>query len=95
MKQDKKIALQSKIIRELQDENTSLTERIKELEQIVNDNAKIIDAVNIYRIEHEKCIASLDEAKTKYIQAARDMAEQKQKYKNEMENLLKTIKKNI
>ena len=95
MKQDKKIALQSKIIRELQDENTSLTERIKELEQIVNDNAKIIDAVNTYRVEHEKCIASLDEAKTKYIQAARDMAEQKQKYKNEMENLLKTIKKNI
>ena len=61
MKLEKKIELQAKIIHELQEENASLVERIKELERIVNDNEKIIDTAKTYRDEHEKCIASLNE----------------------------------
>lgn len=95
MTKDRKIELQAKIIHELQDDNASLTARIKELEKIVNDNKQIIDAATTYRDEQEKCIAALNEAKEKYLKAAQDMAEQKQKYKNDMEALLKTIKKNI
>lgn len=95
MKLEKKIELQAKIIHELQEENASLVERIKELERIVNDNEKIIDTAKTYRDEHEKCIASLNEIKEKYVQATKDIAEQKRKYKSGMEALLKTIKKNI
>ena len=95
MTKNRKIELQAKIIHELQEDNASLTARIKELEKIVNDNKKIIDAAITYRDEHEKRIASLDELREKYSQAVKDMAEQKKKYKNDMEALLKTIKKNI
>ena len=95
MTKNRKIELQAKIIHELQEDNASLTARIKELEKIVNDNQKIIDAAITYRDEHEKRIASLDELREKYSQAVKDMAEQKKKYKNDMEALLKTIKKNI
>lgn len=95
MTKDRKIELQAKIIHELQEDNASLTARIKELEKIVNDNKQIINAATVYREEHEKCINSLNKAKEEYLQAAHDMAEQKKKYKNDMETLLKTIKKNI
>jgi hypothetical protein len=95
MTKDRKIELQAKIIHKLQEDNASLTARIKELEEIVNNNQKIIDAAAVYRDEHEKCIASLNEARSEYMQAAQEMTEQKKKYKNDMEALLKTIKKNI
>lgn len=95
MTKDRKIELQAKIIHELQENNATLTARIKELEKIVNDNQKIIDAADVYRDEQERCIAALNEARLKYQQAAQEMIEQKKKYKNEMETLLKTIKKNI
>lgn len=94
MTKDRKIELQAKIIHELQEDNASLTERIKELEKIVNDNKKIIDAATTYSEKQEKCIASLNEAKEKYLQAIKDITEQKKKYKRDMEALLKTIKKN-
>lgn len=95
IKDRRKIELQTKIIHELQEDNSSLMARIKELEKIVNDNQKIIDATIAYRDEHDKCMASLNEAKAKYLQATKDMTEQKKKYKHDMETLLKTIKKNI
>lgn len=95
MNKDKKIELQTRIIHELQEENTSLIARIKELEKIVNDNQKIIDATTTYREEQEKCILALNDARQKYLQAAKDMMEQKKNYTKDMKDLLKTIKKNI
>ena len=95
MIKDRKIELQAKIIHELQEDNASLTARIKELEKIVNDDQKIIEAAMVYRDEHEKCVASLNEAKDRYLQAIQDIADYKKKYKHDMETLLKTIKKNI
>lgn len=95
MTKDRKIELQAKIIHELQEDNASLTARIKELEKIVNDDQQVIEAATTYHSEHEKCIAALNEAREKYLKATQDMAEQKQKYKHDMEVLLKTIKKNI
>lgn len=94
MTKDKKIELQAKIIHELQEENMSLIERIKELEKIVDDNKVNADAVNTYHEEQEKCIASLKEAKDGYLQATKNLIEQKKKYKKDMEHLLKTIRKN-
>lgn len=95
MNKERKIELQTKIIHELQADNASLMLKIKELEKIVDDNQKIIDVATTYRGECEKCIVELNDAKAKYLQAIHDMQKQKKKYKNEMEALLKTIKKNI
>ena len=94
MNNDKKIELQNKIIRNLQQENSSLSERIKELEKIVDDNNQIIESAKTYHEEHLKCLTSLNEAREKYLQATQVVNEQKKKYKKEMENLLKTIRKN-
>lgn len=94
MTKDKKIDLQNNIIHRLQEENVSLLKQIEELKKQVNDNQKLIDAADTYREEHEKCVSSLNEAKIKYLKAAKDMIEQKKKYKKDMDNLLKTIKKN-
>lgn len=94
MTKDKKIELQDKIIHELQEENASLTTRIKELEKIVSDNERIVKAAETYKDEHVKCIASLEEAIDEYLRETRVLAEQKRRYMKTMEVLLKTIKKN-
>ena len=94
MNKDKKIEIQRKIILDLQQENSSLSERIKELEKIVDDNNQIIESAKTYHEEHLKCLTSLNEAREKYLQATQVIVEQKKKYKKEMENLLKTVRKN-
>lgn len=94
MIKEKKIALQAKIIKDLQNEKKELLNRINELENIVSDNEAIIKDAKTYRDEHTKTIESLIEAREKYLQAHKAMVEQKNEYKKEMDNLLKTIKKN-
>ena len=94
MNKDKKIELQSQIIYELQEENASLAERIEDLERVVNDNQKIVDAAKTYCDEQEAVLNQLKEAKEKYLQAAKEMMVQKNKYKKDMESLFKTIRKN-
>lgn len=94
MIKEKKIALQAKIIKDLQNEKKELLKRNNELEKIVSDNEDIIKEAKAYKDEHTKAIESLVEAREKYLQAHKAMVEQKNEYKREMENLLKTIKKN-
>ena len=95
MNKDRKIELQTKIIHDLQAENKSLSTRVKELEKIVNDDKQLIELADNYRIEHEKNLNALTEAKEKYLKAVKDITEQRKTYKKEMDELLKTIKKNI
>lgn len=92
-KKDKRINLQDKIIHMLQTENTSLRERIKELEQIVNDNEQIIEAADKYREEQEKCIASLNEAKEKYLVEAKKMHDLRKKTKKDFDEFCKILDK--
>ena len=95
MNKDKKIAMQEKIIRQLQEEVKSLLERNTELEKQANENEKIIKLANSYRDEHEKEMAEIRKVKEKYLQATQDIITYKKNYKKEMESLLKTVKKNI
>ena len=95
MNKDKKIAMQERIIHQLQEEVKSLLERNTELEKQVNENEEIIKLANSYRDEHEKKMAEIRKVKEKYLQATEDIITYKKNYKNEMESLLKTIKKNI
>lgn len=95
MIKDKKIKLQAKIIHDLQEENESLLKRIRELEKIVSDNENIISAVETYRKEYAKCMESLDKARDRYLQAVKDMNKQNIEYKREINELIKTIRKNI
>lgn len=95
MNKDKKIATQEKIIHKLQEEVKSLLERNTELEKQVNENEEIIKSANSYRDVHEKEMTEIRKVKEKYLQATEDIITYKKNYKNEMESLLKTIKKNI
>lgn len=95
MNKDKKIATQEKIIHQLQEEVKSLLERNTELEKQVNENEEIIKSANSYRDVHEKEMTEIRKVKEKYLQATEDIITYKKNYKNEMESLLKTIKKNI
>lgn len=92
-KRDKKINIQNKIIHTLQTENTSLKERITELERIVDDNKRIVEAADKYREEHETCIASLNEAKEKYIVEANKMRDLRKKTKKDFDEFLKVLNK--
>lgn len=94
MNKDKKIATQERIVNGLRIENKELLERINKLEKTIADNRLVIELVERYRVEHEKTIISLEKAREEYLQAHKDMVEQKNMYKKEMEKLLQTIKKN-
>lgn len=95
MNKDKKIAMQEKIIRQLQEEVESLLTRNKELEKQANENEEIIRLANNYRDAHEKEMETIKKVKEKYLQATENIFTYKKNCEKEMKSLLKTVKKNI
>lgn len=95
MNKEKKIELQSKIIDSLRNENRELKNRVSELEKKVADDKNTVDAATVYIDKQKEAMASLIEAKEKYVQARREMIEQKNKYKAEMDKLLNVVKKKV
>lgn len=105
MNKDKRIETQRKIIFSLQEENENLNNRIEELEfqlqyekemksNSFEETKKLLAEANEYREKYQECVDGLNNAKSKYLEATKQMNEERKRYKKTFDNLLKTIKKN-
>ena len=89
MLKERRIELQAKTIRRLQDDNIRLIAENKELKRKIQEQSKLIEAAETYRSEHQKAIAALNDAKERYSEAVRDVVAEKKRYRKEFEECLK------
>ena len=89
MLKERRIELQAKTIRRLQDDNIRLNTENKELKRKIQEQSKLIEAAETYRNEHQKAIAALNGAKERYNEAVREVAAEKKRYRKEFEECLK------
>lgn len=91
MLKNRRIELQSKTIRRLQEDNTRLTAENKELKKKIYEQAKLIDAAEKYRAEHQKALDALGSAKERYNEAIRAVVAEKKRYKEEFGEIVKNL----
>ena len=89
MLKERKIELQAKTIRRLQDNNIRLNAENKELKRKILEQSKLIEATETYRKEHQKALTTLNDAKERYNEAVRDVVSEKKRYRKEFEKCLK------
>ena len=91
MLKNRKIQLQSKTIRRLQDTYARLTAENKELKKKLQDQLVLAQAAEKYRAEHQKAMAALNSAKERYNEAVRSVISEKKQYREEFQEFLKEI----
>lgn len=89
MLKERRIELQAKTIRRLQDDNIRLNTENKELKRKLHEQSKLIQAAETYRSEHQKALSALNEAKERYNEAVREAVTEKKRYRKEFEACLK------
>lgn len=92
MIKNRKLELQAKTIRRLQDDNIRLNKENKELKRKLQEQSDIISAAENYRTEHQKALSILADAKDRYNEALKEIMAEKKRYKKEFEECLKGIK---
>lgn len=93
MKPEKKIELQAKMIRELQDKLSEVTQENEELKLKLQLNEELVAQAEKYREEHIQCVKALTEAKDKYYAALSDLQKERKNYKKEMNGFFRGLKK--
>ena len=88
MLKERRIELQSKTIKRLQDDNIRLNTENKELKRKLREQSKLIEAAETYRNEHQKVLCALNEAKERYNEAVREVVTEKKRYSKEFEECL-------
>ena len=91
MLKERRIELQSKTIKRLQDDNIRLNAENKELKRQLYEQTRLIEAAETYRTEHQKALLALNEAKERYNKAVREAVSEKKRYRKEFEECLKEI----
>lgn len=89
MLKERRIELQSKTIRRLQDHNYRLTAENKDLKHRLHEQSRLIEAAETYRTEHLKALCALNEAKERYNEAVRAVVSEKKRYRKEFEECMK------
>lgn len=89
MLKERRIELQAKTIRRLQDDNIRLNIENKELKRRLHKQARLIEAAETYRNEHQKALLALNEAKERYNEAVSEVVAEKKRYRKEFEECLK------
>lgn len=74
MIKNRKIELQSKTIRRLQEDNIRLNKENRELRKKIKEQEDIVLAAEKYRTAHLKALSALNNAKKRYNEAARRIA---------------------
>ncbi len=92
MLKDRKIELQAKSIRRMQDDNLRLNAENKALKEKLLKQAKLTEAAEQYRKEHLKALSALNDAKDRYNEAVREIVAEKRRYRKEFEECLKGVR---
>ncbi len=89
MLKERRIELQAKTIRRLQEDNIRLNAENKELKRKLRGQAKVVQAAEAYRNEHQKVLSALNEAKERYNEAVMEVVAEKKRYRKEFEECLR------
>lgn len=88
MLKERRIELQTKTIKRLQNDNIRLHTENKDLKHKLHEQSKLIEAAENYRNEHQKALCALNEAKERYNEAVREVVSEKKRYRKEFEECL-------
>lgn len=92
MLKEKKMELQAKTIKRLQEDNLRLTKENKELKASYQEQERIIAAAEKYREEHLKILSALNDAKQRYNEAIREIVAEKKRYRKEFEECIRGLR---
>lgn len=91
MFEDKKIKILETQNKKLIKENSSLNNKVKELELQIKNMEAVVEAADKYREAHQERMFALGEAKQKYEIAYKQMTKLKKEYQIKMDAILNNI----